>query len=42
MASANSTISARPENRVFIFVTVSFYDELLAVDCTSVPEAHHA
>ncbi len=41
MASANSTISARPENRVFTFVTVSFCDELPVVGSLSVPEAHH-
>lgn len=42
MVSANNTISVRPENHVFIFVTVSFCDELPVVGSLSVPEAHHA
>lgn len=42
MASANSTISARPENCVFIFVTVSFCDVLPVFGSMPVPEAHHA
>lgn len=42
MVSANGTIAAHPENRVFIFVTVSFCDELPVVGSLSVPEAHHA